>query len=182
MHKLSILLLVVFLTHFSYAQKKQLSMEDAMLKARTTLGPENLKQLQFIKGSHDYAYLKSDNKKEYFVKGSATGNESVLLTLSTLNGYLRNMSMDTLTMMPSVQFSTEGFTTNIMASKYSFSLDGTGKLLLGRDILSKDDVEQGSAGYVAYVEDDNLFINKDGKNYQITKDGSADIEIGRAHV
>jgi dipeptidyl-peptidase-4 len=44
-----------------FAQKKLLTMEDAMVKNRTTLAPENLKQLQFIYGSTDYVYLKKIN-------------------------------------------------------------------------------------------------------------------------
>ncbi len=35
------------------AQNKLLTMDDAMVKNRTTLAPENLKQLQFVYSSTD---------------------------------------------------------------------------------------------------------------------------------
>jgi len=88
MKKQFITCFLLFNIFFSFAQQKQLTMEDAMLRARTTLAPENLKQLQFIKGANDYAFLKKVNGIENFVKVSSTGNESVLLTLGTLNVYL----------------------------------------------------------------------------------------------
>ena len=45
----------------SFAQQKMLSIQDALVNNRTTLAPENLRQLQFVKGTNDYVYLKKIN-------------------------------------------------------------------------------------------------------------------------
>ena len=42
-----------------------LSLEDAVVNNRTTLAPENLKQLQFIYNTGDYVYLKKASSKDY---------------------------------------------------------------------------------------------------------------------
>ena len=51
------------------AQNKTLTMEDAFLNR--TLVPANLKQLSWIPNSDDYAYLKTDDKKDKLVRGTA---------------------------------------------------------------------------------------------------------------
>ena len=43
----------------AFAQEKLLTIEDALINNRTTLAPANLKQLQFIKGTNDYVYIKT---------------------------------------------------------------------------------------------------------------------------
>ena len=65
-------------------------MEDAMVKNRTTLAPENLKQLQFIYGTSDYVYLKKVNDADVWVKGNLTSKEEApFLTLTQLNEKLK---------------------------------------------------------------------------------------------
>ncbi|MFN7690276.1 MAG: hypothetical protein ACK5QU_04265 [Bacteroidota bacterium] len=59
MKKLCLILLLTSSTLM--AQKKMLSMEDAVMKARTSLAPQNLKQLMWIKNTTDYSYIGSDN-------------------------------------------------------------------------------------------------------------------------
>ena len=43
---------------FTSAQNKLLTIEEAMLNARTTLAPDNMRQLQFIKGPLNMFILK----------------------------------------------------------------------------------------------------------------------------
>ena len=52
-----VLVLLLSLAIDAIAQTKEISMEDAILKGRTALAPENLKQLQWITQTHNFSYV-----------------------------------------------------------------------------------------------------------------------------
>ena len=176
MKKIIISFLFSISISFLFAQQKQLTIEDAMINARTTLAPENLKQLQFIKGTNDYVYLKKINGIDNWMRGNfVTKEDAVFLSLSAFNEYLKKASIDTVTSMPAVQFSAKDFTTTIKGQKISFQSDYTSKILISKDISAKENVEQSSNGFIAYVEDNNLFVIKNADTKKVTEDGSKDI-------
>ena len=126
MKKIIISFLFSISISFLFAQQKQLTIEDAMINARTTLAPENLKQLQFIKGTNDYVYLKKINGVDNWMRGNfATKEDAIFLSLSAFNEYLKKASIDTVTSMPAVQFSAKDFTATIKGQKISFQSDYT---------------------------------------------------------
>ena len=87
------------------AQTKMLTMEDALVRNRTTLAPENLRQLQFIYGTEDYVYLKRVGDNEVWMKGNFTSSaEQRFLSLDDLNQKLKFAGTDGLTGMPMIQF------------------------------------------------------------------------------
>src|ERR1043166_7385723 len=47
--------------------QKMLSIEEAVLKQRSTLAPERLQQLQWIPGTHSFAYIAKKGEKECIV-------------------------------------------------------------------------------------------------------------------
>ncbi|RZM11200.1 MAG: S9 family peptidase, partial [Pedobacter sp.] len=51
----------------------------------------------------------------------------------------------------------------------------TYKVLVNQDLLVKENVEESKAGYVAYLDNFNLFVVKDGAAEQVTNDGTKDI-------
>ncbi len=53
------------------AQNKMLTVEDAVLKQRTSLAPERLSQLMWIPNSHNFVYVAKRNGKECIVKQNA---------------------------------------------------------------------------------------------------------------
>jgi len=164
---------------FSVAQEKMLSIEDAMVKNRTTLAPENLKQLQFIYGTNDYAYLKKVNDQEVWVRGNfKTKSDTSFLTLDKLNQWLTAASMTEVKTMPAVQFNKgPEWIMNVNGSKISIDPStGHVKEIISRSILSKENAEESSAGYIAYLDGHNLFISKaGGETSQVTTDGSTNI-------
>lgn len=162
----------------SFAQLKTLTIEDAMVNARTTLAPENLKQLQFIKGTNDVVYLKKTDGVETWMKCESRSKEmhSVFMTLSKLNSYLKRAGTDTLTSMPAVQFSKDFFITTVKGRKIQFNTKDSGyKTLVPKNISGKENLDESGTGYLAYVEDNNLFVAKDDQVKQVTTDGSKDI-------
>ena len=138
---LSVFLFFTFLTSFS--QLKQLTIEDAMINARTSLAPENLKQLQFIKGTDDYVYLKKVDGKDTWMKGNfVTKEDAPFLSLTRLNEKLRNADSDTLTAMPAIQFSKDGITLTVKGAKKFIGFDGTAKTIISAETSDKDIVEE----------------------------------------
>lgn len=71
MKRIAGLTLLLFCGVALLAQNKMLSVEDAVLKQRTTLAPERLSQLMWIPNSHNFVYVAKRNGKECIVKQSA---------------------------------------------------------------------------------------------------------------
>lgn len=183
MKKLLAILLLSGTCFFPYAQTKLLTMEDAMVKNRSTLAVENLKQLQFIYGSNDYAYLKKIGNAEVWVKGNnSDNNEAVILSLPDLNAIMKTAQQDTFTAMPAIQFNKSAeWIISYKGTKFSYN-NSSKKLsvIVDKTIAAKEHVEESNAGLVAYVDKDNLFIKTGNENKQITTDGNADIVYAAA--
>ncbi len=71
MHKLFLLFHFVTIGN-AYAQNKQLTIQDALINNLTTLAPENLRQLQFVKGTNDYVYLKKVDGRDVRIGHTCT--------------------------------------------------------------------------------------------------------------
>lgn len=174
-----IVVLFVFFTGMAaYGQNKLLSMEDALIKNRTTLAAENLKQLQFIYGTNDYVYLKKIDGKDVWVKGNMKSAETLFLTLEQLNEKLKTTALGEIKTMPSIQFNTSPeWIFNANGNKIAYNpVSGGSKEIISQAILFKQAVEESAAGFVAYVENDNLFVKTtEAGTKQVTKDGSKDI-------
>lgn len=176
MKKLIVFIGFAAILNQGYAQKKQLTIEDAMLNARTSLAPENLKQLQFIRGTDNYVYLKKINGMDTWMQGSYTSKEETpYLTLQSFNQKLRAASMDTLVSMPSIQFYKDHFVTTVKGQKVSISYDNSYKIIIDKATAEKDNVEESKEGFVAYVDNHNLYVAKNGNSKKVTEDGSDDI-------
>lgn len=160
-----------------HAQTKLLTIEDAMLNARTTLAPENLRQLQFIKGTNDYVYLKKISGADTWVKGNYQAKEETpFLTLAQLNQNLRAASLDTAASMPGIQFSQDGWVVTVKGQRLMMNpANGTVKVLMDKKLLSKENVDQSVDGFTAYVDEHNLYVAKNADVKKITEDGSNDI-------
>ncbi|MDB5199785.1 MAG: family peptidase [Chitinophagaceae bacterium] len=177
MKKIVILLLLTNSVFFCAAQSKLLTLEDALVNNRTTLAPENLRQLQFVYGTDDYVYLKKINNKDVWVRGNIKNNEAPFLSLEQLNQKLKGTGIDTITAMPQIKFdqSAEWIMT---VNKNKIALNPvTGKIrtIINRTIADKENVEEGSAGYVAYLDNFNLYVSNGAFTKQVTTDGSKDI-------
>lgn len=177
MKKLILILLLSATSFFCEAQNKMLTLEDALVNNRTTLAPENLRQLQFIYGTDDYVYLKKINNKDVWVKGNIKTNEAHFLSLEQLNQKLKVGANDTASAMPDIKFnqSAEWIMT---VNKNKIALNpSTGKIrtIINGSIADKENMEEGSAGYVAYVDGYNLYVTNGAFTKQVTTDGSKDI-------
>ena len=175
MNKRFFLAAFILIAQVSFAQLKQLSMTDAMVNAKTTLAPENLKQLQFIRETNDYIYLKKNGDQEIWMTGNYNNSEKEYLSRIQLNESLRKAGMDTVMAMPPIQFSKNSFTTTIKSQKLLFKEKVLDKILISKEIAAKENVEESSAGYIAYLDEHNLYVSGNNKIVKVTEDGSNDI-------
>src|SRR5450432_2776769 len=96
MKKYFLLLSFLALNFLLPAQTKLLTIEDALVNNRTTLAPENLKQLQFLYGTEDYVYLQKTNGQDAWMRGNTKPvADQPFLTLSSLNQKLKAAGSDT---------------------------------------------------------------------------------------
>ncbi|HEY6062558.1 MAG TPA: DPP IV N-terminal domain-containing protein, partial [Chitinophagaceae bacterium] len=169
---------LLLLIHYGItAQDKMLSMEDAMLKARTTLAPQNLSQLQFYGSTTDYLYLKKlDGKDTWFKGNTKPAADSIFLTLDALNKKLQQSGLDTVKDMPAIKFAPGSWTMTVNGSKIALEpVLHTYKTIVSKELASKENMEAGNAGFIAYLDQFNLYVS-DGRNAkQVTTDGSKDI-------
>ncbi len=189
MKKNYFLMLLMVISYASDGQKKLLTMEDAMLKARTTLAPENLAQLQFYGATNDYVYIKKDKGADTWMRGnSKMRTDTVFLTLAGLNNRLKSAGLDTVTTMPTIRFLSEGWVMTVNSNK--IMLDPglrEYRMLLPKVLAGKENAEESKKGYVAYLDNHNLFVahladtktgddsRADNAPVQVTTDGSKDI-------
>lgn len=171
------LIAFVIASQISVAQNKLLTIEDALVNNRTSLATENLRMLQFIKGTGDYVYLKKTDGKERWIKGNyKTGEQDNFLTPQQLNAALKQIGTDTILNMPALQFTVDNAMFTLKGAKYNYDFKTlTAKLITDKKLAAKENLDISVSGNAAFLEKDNLFIQKNGNAIQITKDGSADI-------
>jgi len=178
MKKLILLIQLLALTVFGFAQKKQLTMQDAIANARGPLAPENLIQLQFISGTEDYVYAKRIGNGPVWYTGNAKSKEDqAFLSLTQLNQKLKAAGQDTVKQMPSIQFNQGAdWILNLNGSKVALNpVKNTIQVLVDREIAGMTNVEESKAGYVAYLNNFNLFVGKGAEQHKVTTDGTKDI-------
>jgi len=178
MRKVLLIAQFLVITFCALAQDKFLSIDDAIVKNRTTLAPENLTQLQFVYGTDDYVYLKRTGNQYVWMRGNFnSATEQVFLSLSLLNQKLKSAGRDTLSTLPSMQFNkSAAWIIMIDSNKIAFNpVTNKATTIIDKANLKKENVEESIAGYVAYLDNFNLYISYGNEKKQVTTDGSKDI-------
>ena len=178
MKKLILVCQLVSIAFYGIAQNKTLTMQDAMSNARTTLAPENLSQIQFIHGTEDYVYAKRLANGPVWMTGNfKSKEEQPFLSLSQLNQKLKAVQQDTLKAMPFIQFNQGAdWILFLNGAKVAFNpAKNTYKTVVSADLAEKTNAEESEAGYVAYLDNFNLFVSDGTAAKQVTTDGTKDI-------
>lgn len=178
MKKLILVCQLVSIAFVGVAQNKMLTMQDAMSNARTTLAPENLSQIQFIYGTEDYVYAKRLANGPVWMTGNFKSKaEQPFLSLTQLNGKLKAAQKDTLKAMPFIQFNQgPDWIIFLNGAKVAFNpAKNTYKTVVSADIAEKTNAEESKSGYIAYLDNFNLFVADGKESKQVTTDGTKDI-------
>jgi dipeptidyl-peptidase-4 len=168
----------ILISFFSIAQNKLLSIEDALVKNKTTLAPANLKQLQFIYNTDDYVYLGKADSKDIWMKGNVQGiQEQPFLSLQQLNQKLKVAGTDTVTMMPDIKFNqSPDWVMTINGNKIALNpVSNKIRTLIPKALAGKENAEESNGGFLAYLDNFNLYVANGTDSKQVTTDGSKNI-------
>ncbi len=171
-------------------QNKLLTIEEAMTGFKTTLAPEKLKQLVWVKGSDEYSYVVKRDGKEILERASAsTKLQMDVVSKEELNKDLRDQNatkekLDSLAVFPVIEWqnSTE-FT--FECRKVLWAYDITKKALrftAGRSYRKgAEHVDIAPVtGYSAYTVKNNLYVLDGIDGGTVTNDTNVNIVNGQA--
>ena len=146
----------------SKAQKKELSLSDAVMKSWSNLAPERVKKLQWLPKTSTYIYGGVKDSQAVFFKDNAISDQKqVWFTLSDFNMMIKGDG-DSLKSLPQLNF--------IDSSRSYFKIDSTYKFIdhytknrLNSIVLpgEADNVDvHGKTYAIAYTIENNLFLKK----------------------
>ena len=164
-----------------FSQTKLLTIQDAVLKGRTSLAPKRLQNLMFVPNSNAYLFI--DNGTIY-LNDNATTKTKVKITLADLNKTLKGLKIDTLPTLPLITCKDE--------AQFSFAEPKGSEILYSITTSSavkkeKTPVFENAdkclvSDFVAYTNENNLFIYEITQTNQVTSDGSYTLEYGTEDV
>lgn len=158
------------------SQNKLLTIQDAVAKGRTTLAPKRLQGISFISGTDKFSYIDNNILK---VGDNASGKVTEVLSLKDFNSNLKSSQKDTLAAIAAVTWKNANqFYFSNKKGEWLYSLDK-------KNITETDRREEETGlesydkepvtGIITYCKNYNLFVLKDGKETQVTTDGSYEI-------
>ena len=182
--KLRILFLIISasLLQTAMAQTKLLTMDEAIIKQKTTLAPARLKQLMWIKGTDKFSYVNDDNA---IVIGNAENNKQETgATLKEVNDALQKINLKTFEAMPAIQWKNENnFTIETENKLIAYDLKTKSFTVDANRDFGKDAEHTDFAAiskYAAYTIKNNLFVYDGKENAAVTKDKDENIVNGQS--
>lgn len=158
------------------AQNKLLTIQEAVSKGRTSLAPKRLQGISFVNGTDKFSYIEDNVLK---IGGNADGKTTDLLSVKDLNARLKSGQHDTLTALGAITWKNANqFYFSNKKGEWIYSLDK-------KNITETDRKEEETGlesyekepvtGAITYCKDGNLYVAKEGKETQVTTDGSYEI-------
>lgn len=175
--------LIYFSSFTLFAQSKKLTIEDCVLRGKTTLSPEKLTQPQWIEGRSALIYTRKINGVERLYKYDWKRKPAnTIWTLTKFNDAFRKRKMDTLKRFPVIQKATSEyfqFVNENYLLRYDYRKDSIVMTLLIDKNAENIDISKSNT--IAFTVENNLFVKTiDGKNYTISEDGSLDLVYGKS--
>ena len=183
-----------------FAQNKELSIEDAVLKGRTTLAPERLPQLQWIPQSNSFSYVGKKNGLEILLVANTSNlKRDTILTIEELSKSYFNITADTkkIERFPAITWESSGnFRYVYNNAVYSFDVSNKQSSLLVKAPKNAEDLDyDAKTKRLVYTVNNNLFyadinstklnnsksLDQDfisAKENTITQDGSYEVLNG----
>lgn len=184
--KNTLLIVLIALTQCSFAQTKLLSMEDAIIKQKTTLAPEKLKQLQWVKGTNTFSFIETNDSTDVLQIGNAESAKSYVkpvLMLKELNAALGKTNLEYLKEFPLIQWGNSNqFTFETEKKLLAYDLK-TKKIIVestrdfGVDAENTDVADK--TNYVAFTIKNNLYVYDGKENLIVTNDADENIVNGK---
>ncbi len=166
---------------FVNAQDKLLTIQEAVLKGRTSLAPKRLQSLGFIPSSNRLAYI---DKNELLIVDAATGKVVSSLSTVALNKNLAAGSLDTIPAFSGIKWkSANEFYYTSKKGEYLYAIDKktasrSERKTSDNSLENLDEFKEGEI--YAFVKDNNVYINLNNQVKQVTNDGSYEIVNGKS--
>jgi dipeptidyl-peptidase-4 len=158
------------------SQNKLLTIQEAVLKGRTSLAPKRLQALSFIPNHDQFSYI--DNNT-IFIGDKKNGKTVPLIKLDELNQKLKSFNKDTLSSLTNISWKNKSeFYFSNKKEELMYNIDK--KLISETDRKAEptnleEYLKEPVTGAYSYCKDNNLYVVKDGKETQVTTDGSYEI-------
>jgi dipeptidyl-peptidase-4 len=173
--------------HITMAQTKLLTMEEAIIKQKTTLAPAKLKQLMWIKGGNNYSYVDTKDSVDILISGNAESNKKPLRTLVSLaeiNDALGNSKFKSLKTFPQIEWKNQGqFTFETEKKLFEFDLETKNISIKSTRDFGEDSENVDIASktnFVAFTVRNNLFVYDGKENLIVTNDANENIVNGKS--
>jgi len=177
---------IVFL-QISIAQTKLLTMEDAIIKQKTTLAPAKLAQLMWVKGTSYFSYVDKKDSTDVLILGNAENNKEAFkttLTLKELNDALGQSNLKSVKTFPQIQWKNSAQFT-FETEKKSIAYDLKSKMItiestrdFGESAENTDVANK--TNNVAFTVKNNLFVYDGKENLIVTNDANENIVNGKS--
>ncbi len=171
---------VLFAFCITSAQNKLLTIQEAVLKGRSSLAPKRLQNIGFIGETKKISYI---DKNQLYVLDE-TGKTSFSLSSVSLNKTLASSSVDTVAAFEGLKWKDEkAFYFKTKKGEYLYNTDSktisvSDKKKVDSDLENIEDFKEGE--HFAYVQNNNVFVSINGEVNQVTKDGSYEIVNGKS--
>ncbi len=181
-----LLLLLVIAPFVLRAQKKKLTIKQAVVGLRSDLRIKNLSQLQFMGQSNFYAYShKFQGEQALMYANPITHKVKPFITLTEFKTLLVNNNMKEPKALPRVTWLDEYSFYFRKGNDYYRISNNKGKALSINKIQSIQGGAKVISGFdnmnlLALKKDNNLFVQKGEKLFVVTDDGAKDIVYGEA--
>jgi len=169
---------LALLFSFGAFAQQELTLEDAILKRFSELGPERLSGLLWIPDSEQYCYIKED-VLEIYEAGEAAASSTI--SYSDINN--ESEGIVNLESFPRIQWlSNSTFAFNDQQKRYAYNTTSKAVNLLFTYPNESDHLKLNDQNtQCAYIKDDDLYIlDNNGVEKQVTTDGGDGIVYGQA--
>jgi dipeptidyl-peptidase-4 len=171
----ALIALLVIVSTGTFAQKKNLTLDEAVMQQRSNLAPKRLAQLQWVANTNSYSYTEVDK----LIVESITNTTKKEYLLADINSVLKGAKQDTLSRWSLIVWKSVN-AIEIQVGANSITIDLSSKKITNTKTSTLTETaevpENGPQGDVAYVINNNIFI--DGK--QITTDGKRELVYGKS--
>lgn len=170
------------LSQIGIAQKKLLTMEEAVVKQRTTLAPASPEQLMWVEGSDSYSLVDPEKNILSIYPSSGTSQENSV-SLAQLNKALTGMSLKPLDVFPQLRWRNRNvFSFETEKKLLAFNINTNVISILSTRDFGNDaenlDVAENSE-FVAYNIKNNLVVFDGKERIRVTSDSLDGIVNGR---
>jgi dipeptidyl-peptidase-4 len=178
----SLLLLLLLANTILCAQTKMLTMEEAVIKQKTSLAPDKL-NIAWIPGSKGFSFTSKDRADELMLCYGPASKPELLMTRTKLNGLIKASGNDTLKTFPSVSWSDiTHFSFSQSNRTFYFGMHEEGlRVVTETNTETEENKDEAPGGkFKAFTIENNLFISKDKDLIQVTKDVDKNIVNGHS--